>query len=653
MSNSIERFDQLALSTPLLQALEALGYETPSPIQAACIPHLLAGDDLLGEAQTGTGKTAAFALPLLQRIEVADKRPQVLVLTPTRELAIQVAEAFQSYARNLAGFHVLPVYGGQSMVVQLRALSRGPQVIVGTPGRIMDHLERKSLTLAGLRTLVLDEADEMLRMGFIDDVEWILEHTPAERQTALFSATMPEPIRRVAKKYMREPREIKIKNSTATVTAIRQRYWQVSGLHKLDALTRILEVEEDFDAALVFVRTKTATVELAEKLEARGYAAAALNGDMVQGLRERVVEQLKNKALDIVIATDVAARGLDVSRISHVINYDIPYDSEAYIHRIGRTGRAGRTGNAILFVAPREMRMLRTIERATRSPIEPMQLPSKEMVANRRVAQFKQQVMDTIATQELEFFENVVRQLMQEQNLGARDVAAALVYLAQAERPLQIEEKYEKPEKFSKPEKSEKFDKADKFEKFEKPAAGRKQITKPVKSAKGAGGTVGNSGVWDPTGPRQRYRLDAGRNHGVTPKDIVGAIANEAGIESRYIGQIDLFDDFSTVELPTLPEDTLQLLQKTRLRGRPMDIAVDDSSATERPAHKKFGRSDAGERPPRVPRSPQTSVSPWADKPQKPYKSSKPPFDKKPSFDKKPPFDKKPFKKKASPGSAH
>ncbi|MFY9329357.1 MAG: DEAD/DEAH box helicase [Georgfuchsia sp.] len=656
MPSTIERFDQLALSAPLLQALGTLGYETPSPIQAACIPHLLAGQDILGEAQTGTGKTAAFALPLLERIDVADKRPQVLVLTPTRELAIQVAEAFQSYARNLSGFHVLPVYGGQSMVVQLRALSRGPQVIVGTPGRIMDHLERKSLSLAGLRTLVLDEADEMLRMGFIDDVEWILEHTPAERQTALFSATMPEPIRRVSKKYMRDPREIKIKNSTATVTAIRQRYWQVSGLHKLDALTRILEVEEDFDAALVFVRTKTATVELAEKLEARGYAAACLNGDMVQGLRERVVEQLKNKTLDIVIATDVAARGLDVPRISHVINYDIPYDSEAYIHRIGRTGRAGRAGNAILFVAPRETRMLRTIERATRSPIEPMSLPSKEAVANRRVAQFKQQVMDTIATQDLEFFENVVRQLMQEQNLGARDVAAALVCMAQAERPLQIEEKFEKPEKFSRTEKFDKFDKADKFEKFEKPAE-RKKITKPVKSGKGSDGTVGSSDVWNPTGPKQRYRLDAGRNHGVTPKDIVGAIANEAGIESRYIGQIDLFDDFSTVELPVLPEDTVQLLQKTRLRGRPMDIAIDDSSTSERPARKPFDKSDTGDGfgklAPRASRTPQNSASPWADKVQKPYKSSKPSFDKKPSFEKKPPFDKKPFKKKASPGTGH
>jgi ATP-dependent RNA helicase DeaD len=644
MSTPIERFDQLALSAPLLQALEALGYETPSPIQAACIPHLLAGQDLLGEAQTGTGKTAAFALPVLQLIDVADKRPQALVLTPTRELAIQVAEAFQSYARNLVGFHVLPVYGGQSMVVQLRALSRGPHVIVGTPGRIMDHLERKSLSLASLRTLVLDEADEMLRMGFIDDVEWILEHTPAERQTALFSATMPEPIRRVAKKYMRDPREVKIKTSTATVTAIRQRYWQVSGINKLDALTRILEVEEDFDAALVFVRTKTATVELAEKLEARGYAAACLNGDMVQGLRERVVEQLKNKVLDIVIATDVAARGLDVPRISHVINYDIPHDAEAYIHRIGRTGRAGRTGNAILFVAPRETRMLRTIERATRSPIEPMQLPSKEAVANRRVSQFKQQVMEVMSAQDLEFFDNVVRQLMQEQNLGAREVASALAFMVQAERPLQMDEKVEKTSASTSSARTE-------------GVAEFRPRKEGKLSAKSGDKTAAKA--WQPDASnKQRYRLAAGRNHGVTPKDIVGAIANEAGIESRYMGQIDLFDDFSIVELPALSDDILQILKKTRLRGRPMDIAI-DTGTDERPARKRFDKpgfdkpkfeksgfdkSEAGERPPRASKTPQTSTSPWADKPKKDYKSSKPPLVKKPAF------DKKPFKKKMSPG---
>ncbi|HAF53982.1 MAG TPA: ATP-dependent RNA helicase, partial [Thauera sp.] len=357
------RFADLDLPAPLLSALAEVGYETPSPIQAACIPQLLAGHDILGEAQTGTGKTAAFALPMLARIDLADTRPQVLVLTPTRELAIQVAEAFAKYAHHLKNFHVLPIYGGQSMVVQLRQLSRGAQVIVGTPGRVMDHLERESLKLDALKAIVLDEADEMLRMGFIDDVEWILEHTPAERQTALFSATMPNVIRDVARRHLREPQEIKIRAATSTVSKISQRYWLVRGVDKLDALTRILDAEESFDAAIVFVRTKIATDELADKLAARGYAAAALNGDMTQGLRERVIEQLKSGALDIVIATDVAARGIDVPRVSHVINYDIPYDTEAYVHRIGRTGHAGREGVAILFVAPRETRMLKMITR--------------------------------------------------------------------------------------------------------------------------------------------------------------------------------------------------------------------------------------------------------------------------------------------------
>jgi ATP-dependent RNA helicase DeaD len=582
MSSAIERFDQLDLPAPLLKALEAVGYETPSPIQAACIPHLLAGSDLLGEAQTGTGKTAAFALPVLARIDVADRRPQALVLTPTRELAIQVAEAFQRYASQMPGFHVLPLYGGQSMVVQLRQLQRGAHVLVGTPGRVMDHLERKSVNLEGLRTLVLDEADEMLRMGFIDDVEWILEHTPKTRQTALFSATMPAPIRRVAHKHLREPQEVKVKAATSTVLTTRQRYWQVSGVHKLDALTRILEAEEDLDAAIIFVRTKTATVELAEKLEARGYAASPLNGDMQQALRERTIDQLKNKSLDIVVATDVAARGLDVPRISHVFNYDIPYDTEAYVHRIGRTGRAGRTGNAILFVAPRERRMLKMIEQATRQPIEAMQLPSKEMVANRRVNQFKQQVVEVIESQPLEFFENIVRQLMQEQNTGAREIAAALAYLAQAERPLQLEgaedireapparperktitrseartESRPEPRPESSPARAEFKPAARPAEDTEAPAPRSRQKRETVAALSSV---------------LKRYRLDAGREHGVTPKDIVGAIANEAGIESRYIGQIDLFDDYCTVELPeNLPEDSLQVLKRARLRGRPMD----------------------------------------------------------------------------------
>ncbi|VAX13284.1 DEAD-box ATP-dependent RNA helicase DeaD (= CshA), partial [hydrothermal vent metagenome] len=369
-SNPSPSFETMGLGAPLLRAVKDAGYEVPSPIQAESIPPLLEGHDLLGQAQTGTGKTAAFALPLLSRIDVNQRDPQLLVLAPTRELAIQVAEAFQTYARYLKNFHVVPIYGGQSYDIQLRQLKRGAHVVVGTPGRVMDHMRRGTLKLKGLQALVLDEADEMLRMGFIDDVKWVLEQTPPTRQIALFSATMPKEVRKVAQQHLNKPIEIKVEQRTATAETIHQRYWPVSGLHKLDALTRILEVE-NFDAMLVFVRTKTATIELAEKLEARGHAAEALNGDIPQKLRERTVDRLKKGQIDILVATDIVARGLDVKRISHVLNYDIPYDVEAYIHRIGRTGRAGAKGEAILFVAPREKRLLRAIEKTIRQPIEP------------------------------------------------------------------------------------------------------------------------------------------------------------------------------------------------------------------------------------------------------------------------------------------
>ncbi|HTZ00036.1 MAG TPA: DEAD/DEAH box helicase, partial [Rhodocyclaceae bacterium] len=539
MTDPAQTFAALDLPPPLLAALADVGYETPSPIQAACIPHLLGGRDLLGEAQTGTGKTAAFALPLLARLDLADKRPQALVLTPTRELAIQVAEACQKYAHHLPGFHVLPLYGGQSMVVQLRALSRGAHLIVGTPGRIMDHLERKSLVLDNLSMLVLDEADEMLRMGFIDDVEWILDHTPAARQTALFSATMPEPIRRVARKHLRDPEEVKIRAATATVAAIRQRYWLARGADKLEALTRMLEVEADFEAALVFVRTKTATVDLAEKLEARGYEAAALNGDMTQGLREQVIERLKSGSLDIVVATDVAARGIDVPRVSHVINYDVPYDTEAYIHRIGRTGRAGRSGSAILFVAPRELRMLKAIEHATRQKIEPIALPTHSEVAGRRVAQFKQQIMDVLEAEKLDFLFDVVRELEEERGVSSRQVAAALAYLAQKERPLTKPEGEAEPapEEAAPPPRERP---AREQTAWEKPAREFQARERPPRERR------------EPAEKREfsdsrlrRYRIEVGRNLGATPKEIVGAIANEGGIDGKYIGQIHLFDDYS------------------------------------------------------------------------------------------------------------
>ncbi|MDP1651829.1 MAG: DEAD/DEAH box helicase [Rhodocyclaceae bacterium] len=606
MTQTIDSFAALQLPAPLLSALAEVGYETPSPIQAACIPLFLAGRDLIGEAQTGTGKTAAFALPLLARLDLAKKVPQALVLTPTRELAIQVAEAFQKYAHHMPGFHVLPVYGGQSMVIQLRALSRGAHVIVGTPGRIMDHLERKSLNLDGLQTLVLDEADEMLRMGFIDDVEWILEHTPAARQTALFSATMPDPIRRIAQRYLREPEQVKIRSATTTVAAIKQRYWQVRGADKLEALTRMLEVEEELDAALVFVRTKLATVDLAEKLEARGYAAAALNGDMTQGLREQVIERFKSGSLDIVVATDVAARGLDVPRISHVINYDVPYDTESYVHRIGRTGRAGRTGNAIIFVAPREMRMLKAIERATRQPIEAIGLPTRGEVAERRIAQFKQQIIDVLAEENLDFFYEVVRRMESEENLATRQIATALAFLAQRERPLQPEgwdaaaaptapvvpavalraerePSFERPARAPRPENDDRAERGDRGERPER----KERIERPERKDRPTPREFG-------AGPLVRYRIEVGRNQGALPKEIVGAIANEGGIDGKLIGQINLFDDYSSVELPELPADVLDILKRTRVRQFALKIRVAEPGEGEknRPVRERRPQQD-------------------------------------------------------------
>ena len=587
MLTPVESFAELGLSEGLLKTLSEIGYETPSPIQAECIPVLLDGRDLIGQAQTGTGKTAAFALPLMEQIDVKLTKPQALVLTPTRELAIQVAEALQSYARNMPGFHVLPIYGGQSYTIQLKQLSRGAHIIVGTPGRVMDHLERKTLNLDNLKTMVLDEADEMLRMGFIDDVEWILERTPAQHQTALFSATMPEQIRRVAQKYLVEPREIKIKSATATVAAIRQVYWQVSGMHKLDALTRILEVEDNFDAAIIFVRTKNATVELADKLSARGYAAAALNGDLNQQMRERVIEQLKSGALDIVVATDVAARGIDVPRVSHVVNYDIPYDTEAYVHRIGRTGRAGRTGNAILFVAPREVSMLRSIERATRSPIAPLTLPSRADVTNKRVADFKASVVEVLNAEGLDFFANIVSQIAEEQNVGAEEVAAALAMMAQKGKPLQIAGEdpqprpiaavdSRRPSSFADRERKPRFEERGERPRFEDRGGDKPRFEdRPRRDDRPSR---------PPTaGDMVRYRIDVGRDHGVQVKDIVGAIANEAGIESRFIGRIGLYDESSTVELPAgMPKEAENALKRTRVRGVPINLRPDE------------GRPDAG-----------------------------------------------------------
>ncbi|HEV56720.1 MAG TPA: DEAD/DEAH box helicase [Phycisphaerales bacterium] len=577
-SDNPVRFADFDLAPAVLKAVDEVGYETPSPIQAATLPPLLAGRDLLGMAQTGTGKTAAFALPLLSRLDLSRAEPQLLVLTPTRELAIQVAEAMQRYARHLPGFHILPVYGGQGMDVQLRQLRRGVHVVVGTPGRVQDHLRRKTLKLDTLSALVLDEADEMLRMGFIDDVEQILEHTPPERQIALFSATMPEPIRRVTQKYLRDPVEIRIQAKTKTVTAITQRYWQVSGTHKLDALTRILEVE-DFDGIIIFVRTKTATVELAEKLEARGYSAAPLNGDITQQMREKTVERLKSGVIDIIVGTDVVARGLDVPRISHVINYDIPYDTEAYIHRIGRTGRAGRTGDAILFVAPRETRMLRAIEKATGQPITPMQLPSREAITGKRVGQFKQLITDTLEGQDLGYYEELIEGYQAEHNIGLAEIAAALAYLVQRERPLKPSVD-EVPEVATRAPARERED-------------ARRDPRQRARRDEDRGEPRGREGG-APEAGMMRYRIEVGRSHGAEPKHIVGAIANEAGIESRYIGRIRLFDDFSVIELPEgMPKHVFQHLKNVWVCGRKLNITPDQGPAGK-PGGKKPGFKKPG-----------------------------------------------------------
>jgi ATP-dependent RNA helicase DeaD len=561
MTDTPTSFEDLAISPALLQTIREIGYESPSPIQAASIPHLLEGRDLLGQAQTGTGKTAAFALPILNRIDISRRVPQALVLAPTRELAIQVAEAFQTYARHMEGFHILPVYGGQGMGQQLRQLARGVHVIVGTPGRVMDHLRRETLNLSQLSTLVLDEADEMLRMGFIEDVEWILEHTPENRQTALFSATMPPAIRKIADRYLNDPAEIKIKAKTATVEAINQQYWLVSGMQKLEALTRILDAE-DVDAMIIFVRTKTETVELAEKLEARGYEAAALNGDMSQVLREKVIDRLKKGALDIVIATDVAARGLDVERITHVVNYDIPYDTEAYIHRIGRTGRAGRKGTAILFVAPREKRMLRAIEQTTRQPIQQMRLPTLQDIADRRIEQFKAQLVETLDNQDISFYRDLVDKLVADEIGEPADIAAAMAHLMHRERPLAAAPDEPEPP----------------VREFRE--RGQERERRPERGD-----------FRRPEGHMLRYTIDVGRQHGVMPKDIVGAIANEGGIPARQIGAIKLFDTYSTVELPAdLPDDFFRLLRKTWVRNQRLNLQRAEDE--RRPAPRKPYKAD-------------------------------------------------------------
>jgi ATP-dependent RNA helicase DeaD len=612
-------FRDLGLLKPVFSAVEALGYEVPTPIQAQTIPALLEGRDLLGQAQTGTGKTAAFALPILSTLDLARLVPQVLVLTPTRELSIQVAEAFKRYASQLENFHVAPIYGGQDMFGQLKKLKRGLHVVVGTPGRVMDHLRRKTLKLANIRCVVLDEADEMLHMGFIEDVEWILGQVPDTSQVALFSATLPAPIRRIAKQHLENPVEITIEHKTGESSSIRQRYWMVSGLHKLDALTRILEVEK-FEAILIFVRTKTLTVELAVQLEARGFAAAALNGDIPQSKREETVGRFRSGKLDILVATDVAARGLDIDRISHVINYDIPHNAEAYIHRIGRTGRAGRSGEAILFVSPRERGLLNVISKVSKRKIEMMNLPTPETVNDVRVERFKQSITETLAKNGLEPFRDILEAYRQEHDTPALDIAAALARMIHAEKPILVQD-HPRPSRSAHREAAVPRDhpipvreghargERRRAEHLRTDRARTEKPREPAKAVRPAHPRAAESGptaaapIEKHRAAREReapparefgdagderpirmvhYRMQVGRRDKVNPGAIAAIISREAGLDRKHIGNIQINDETSVVELPDgMPSDVYKALKKVRIMGKPMNLTFEPSASRQ------------------------------------------------------------------------
>ncbi|MBV6818953.1 DEAD/DEAH family ATP-dependent RNA helicase [Rahnella sp. PD12R] len=558
-------FADLGLSAPIISALTDLGYEKPSPIQAECIPHLLNGRDVLGMAQTGSGKTAAFSLPLLHNIDASLKAPQILVLAPTRELAVQVAEAMTDFSKHMHGVNVVALYGGQRYDVQLRALRQGPQVVVGTPGRLLDHLKRGTLNLSNLSGLVLDEADEMLRMGFIEDVETIMAQIPAEHQTALFSATMPEAIRRITRRFMKEPQEVRIQSSVTTRPDISQSYWSVYGLRKNEALVRFLEAE-DFDAAIIFVRTKNATLEVAEALERSGYSSAALNGDMNQALREQTLERLKDGRLDILIATDVAARGLDVERISLVVNYDIPMDSESYVHRIGRTGRAGRAGRALLFVENRERRLLRNIERTMKLTIPEVEIPTAEVLGERRLAKFAAKVQQQLESSDLDQYRALLAKLQPAEELDIETLAAALLKMAQGERPLIVPA--DQPFKSRPPRREfeDRGDRGDRGDRRDRPARNSDRPARDGDSPRRERRDAGDM---------ELYRIEVGRDDGVEVRHIVGAIANEGDISSRYIGNIKLFGTHSTIELPKgMPGEILSHFTRTRILNKPMNMQL-------------------------------------------------------------------------------
>ncbi|SMB50406.1 ATP-dependent RNA helicase [Serratia proteamaculans] len=581
-------FADLGLSAPIIAALTDLGYEKPSPIQAECIPHLLNGRDVLGMAQTGSGKTAAFSLPLLHNLKAELKSPQILVLAPTRELAVQVAEAMTDFAKHMNGVNVVALYGGQRYDVQLRALRQGPQVVVGTPGRLLDHLKRGTLNLSNLSGLVLDEADEMLRMGFIEDVETIMAEIPAEHQTALFSATMPEAIRRITRRFMKDPQEVRIQSSVTTRPDISQSYWTVQGMRKNEALVRFLEAE-DFDAAIIFVRTKNATLEVAEALERSGYSSAALNGDMNQALREQTLERLKDGRLDILIATDVAARGLDVERISLVVNYDIPMDSESYVHRIGRTGRAGRAGRALLFVENRERRLLRNIERTMKLTIPEVELPNVELLGERRLAKFAAKVQQQLESSDLDMYRGLLAKLQPgEEELEMETLAAALLKMAQGERPLILP-----ADPVFKPRQRREFNERDDR------GSDRRRDARPDSRD---GGAERPRRERRDVGEMQLYRIEVGRDDGVEVRHIVGAIANEGDISSRYIGNIKLFAGHSTIELPKgMPGEILSHFTRTRILNKPMNMQLlgdaQPHERRERPAPAGNGERRGGARP--------------------------------------------------------
>ena len=564
-------FADLGLSASILTALNDLGYEKPSPIQQQCIPLLMDGNDVLGMAQTGSGKTAAFSLPLLQNIDPDLKAPQILVLAPTRELAVQVAEAMSDFSKHMSRVNVVALYGGQRYDVQLRALRQGPQIVVGTPGRLLDHLKRGTLDLSKLKGLVLDEADEMLRMGFIEDVENIMSQIPAEHQTALFSATMPEPIRRITRRFMKEPKEIRIQASITTRPDIAQSYWTVYGMRKNEALVRFLEAE-DFDAAIIFVRTKNATLEVAEALERNGYNSAALNGDMNQALREQTLERLKDGRLDILIATDVAARGLDVERISLVVNYDIPMDAESYVHRIGRTGRAGRAGRALLFVENRERRLLRNVERTMKLTIPEVELPNADLLSQRRQEKFAEKIQQQLESSDLDQYRSLLAKMSPSEDVDMETLAAALLKMAQGERALILPpDAPRRPRREFNDRDDRRGDRRDRnsngngFDRAERGERGGRRERRDV-------------------GDVEMYRIEVGRDDGVEVRHIVGAIANEADISSRYIGNIKLFGTHSTIELPKgMPSEVLTHLSRARVLNKPMQMQlIGDAQPFER-----------------------------------------------------------------------